>query len=74
MCTTDGGDGQARAQGFALNRTGSLTNFQQVVLAYLKKCGIKHTVIHGGKRQLVWEMIKHLEGGIGGISTPRQLG
>ena len=51
MCTADGGDSQARAQGFALNGTGSLTNFQQVVLAYLKKCGIKHIVIHGGKRQ-----------------------
>ena len=51
MCTTDGGDGQARAQGFALNQTGSLTNFQQVVLAYLKKCGIRYSVTKGGKKQ-----------------------
>lgn len=27
MCAADGADGEARAQGFALNGTGSLTNF-----------------------------------------------
>lgn len=45
----DGGDGQGRAKGFETRSDVRLTQFQQVVLEYLRKCGIKHTVSNRGK-------------------------